>query len=212
MNKKRIILSVNDKIKVLKDVEKGIKVSEIIKKFGIQKSTVTKIIQNKENIERFISETCINPKKVKRMRHAQYEAVDKVLYEWYLQERVLKKIITNDLLKMKAKKIYQNLKGPQVVTQKCFLASDGWLTNFKNRYGIRLLTISGEKLSCDCSGMPRFIEFFKKTMEENKKANINKAIDSFTFTIEWAESNHFTFNEILLLRRMRKKAVLLKFE
>jgi len=194
------MLSVNDKIEILKDMENGIKASEISKKFGIHKSTVTKIKQNKGIIERFTSETSINPKNMKRMRHAQYEEVEKLLHAWFLLQRALKKIVTNDLLKMKAKEIHQNLGGSQR-----FLVSDGWLTKFKKRYGI-LLTKSGEKLSCD--------EVYNEGDDNDNEnnANINRVIDSFDTTIEWAECNNFTLNEILLLRRMREKAVLQKFD
>lgn len=48
-------------------------------------------------------------------------------------------------------------------------------------------------------------------IEENENTNINHIIESFNSTIEWAEGNNFSLNEILLLRRMREKAVLKKF-
>lgn len=42
--------------------------------------------------------------------------------------------------------------------------------------------------------------------------HINTVIDSFNVTIEWADDNNFPINETLLLRRMREKAVLKKFD
>lgn len=41
-----------------------------------------------------------------------------------------------------------------------FKASSGWLDNFKHRYGIRQLSITGEKLSSDVSA----VEPFKKLL------------------------------------------------
>ncbi|CAG5048130.1 unnamed protein product [Parnassius apollo] len=43
---------------------------------------------------------------------------------------------------------------------------DGWLDKFKKRFGIRLLTVSGEKLSSDESAVQPFIQHFKNKVEE----------------------------------------------
>ncbi|KAK9745282.1 hypothetical protein QE152_g7080 [Popillia japonica] len=45
-------------------------------------------------------------------------------------------------------------------------ACQGWLSMRKNGYGIRQLTISGEKLSADKSGALRFKNDFKQIVEE----------------------------------------------
>ena len=163
MNKRRrFSLSVKDKLKVIVDVENGVNVNEICKTYRIHKSTITKIKQNKQNIERFISESNVNPNKFKRLRHAKYVELEKALYVWFLKQRTNKVIVTNESIKMKAKEIYRNMG-----LEGNFLISDGWITNFKKRFGIRLLAISGEKLSCDHKMVPKFLETFKNIIAEN---------------------------------------------
>lgn len=120
MFKRRIPLSINDKLEVLEDIENGLSTSDISKKFRIYSSTICKIKQNRDNIERFTAETNINPKLLKRMRHPKYEEVERLLHQWFLEQRVMKKIITNDLLKMKAQEFHQNLGRTDR-----FLVSDG---------------------------------------------------------------------------------------
>lgn len=84
--------------------------------------------------------------------------LEKALYAWFVHERNKKKIITNELLKLKALELNRCLNGPK------FLASDGWVSKFKKRYGIRISVISGEKLSCDDRIMP---DKFQQTIQEN---------------------------------------------
>lgn len=43
-----------------------------------------------------------------------------------------------------------------------FQASDGWLDRFKKRYGIRLLSMTGEKLSSDTAAVVPFVDQFKE--------------------------------------------------
>jgi hypothetical protein len=47
-----------------------------------------------------------------------------------------------------------------------FRARYGWLDKFKNRFGMRFLTITGEKLSCDVSAVDRFVRKFQEKIEE----------------------------------------------
>jgi hypothetical protein len=47
-----------------------------------------------------------------------------------------------------------------------FRASDGWLDKFKRRFGIRLITITGENLSCDVSAVDPFVRIFQEKVEE----------------------------------------------
>lgn len=69
-------------------------------------------------------------------------------YSWFLQEavyyyeRICKKII--------------------------FKASGAWLTKFKKRYGIRMLTLTGKKLSSDFASVAPFVKKFRKRVEERK--------------------------------------------
>jgi hypothetical protein len=73
------------------------------------------------------------------------EQLDKVLYEWFTMRRSERISITGPLLIEKAKYFYAEMN----LTDKCNF-SEGWLTCFKMRHGIRRL--SGEKMSEDKEG------------------------------------------------------------
>lgn len=48
-----------------------------------------------------------------------------------------------------------------------FVASDGWLTKFKKRYGIRILSVCGESMSCNVELGNSFKNKFKNYIAEN---------------------------------------------
>lgn len=64
-------------------------------------------------------------------------------------------------MKEKAKMLYELMTG-----KSDFKASDGWLTHYKNRYGIKSLTVSGEKLSAQDEDADEFCEDLAKVLIE----------------------------------------------
>jgi hypothetical protein len=48
-----------------------------------------------------------------------------------------------------------------------FVASEGWLTRWKSRHGVRQLQICGEKLSADLSVVEEYKNKFQTILEEN---------------------------------------------
>lgn len=76
------------------------------------------------------------------MKVGEYPLKEDALTTWFLQERARNTPLTGDIIRQKAltfyEKIYKNAN---------FKASDGWFQNFKSRHGIRLLTVTAEKLS-----------------------------------------------------------------
>lgn len=71
------------------------------------------------------------------------------------------------MLREKAKSFYSQTHGDSN-----FKASSGWLDNFKRRYGIRQLSITGEKLSSDMGA----VEPFKKCLQ-NKIKELQLSLD-----------------------------------
>lgn len=66
-------------------------------------------------------------------------------------------------MKAKAVEYYESLYPNR---EKSFTASNGWLQKFRRRHGIRFLKLSGEKLSCDSSGIEPFLRQFHAKMVE----------------------------------------------
>lgn len=87
--------------------------------------------------------------------------MEDALYEWFLCQRKLHIPVGGTQLKCKAlefhKKFYEGH----------FIASDGWLTKYKKRYGIRLLKESGEKLSSAKELVAPFINKLAAVIKEH---------------------------------------------
>lgn len=159
---KRKSLTIQQKLEILKEVDNGTKIKELSVRYGVHKSTISKIKKNKENLETYVSSSYQIPKKVLRMKRSKFPEVERTLYSWFLQQRNLKNPVSNGILQLKAKEI-----NAEMGLNNNFLCSDGWLSRFKKRHGIRILTISGEKLSCDDAQISIFCEKFKQIVQEN---------------------------------------------
>lgn len=84
--------------------------------------------------------------------------MEKCLYKWFIRMRNKNWPVSGLMLKEKAKDLHSKIKE----NEGGFLASDGWLSGFKKRYGIRLLKITGEKLS----SQPHLVDPFKLKLKE----------------------------------------------
>lgn len=82
----------------------------------------------------------------KRQRRPQFEELEAALAQWHIQEQY-RLPITGDLLKIKASWFWRRL--PQYRDQPEPQFSDGWLTRFKQRHGIRDRRRHGEAASVD---------------------------------------------------------------
>ncbi|CAH1989703.1 unnamed protein product [Acanthoscelides obtectus] len=83
------------------------------------------------------------------------------LYKWFLKQRENHVPVSGEVLKQRARLLNEKMKETEN-----FVASDGWLERFKTRYGIRLLSISGEKLSAQPQLVQPFKEKLMKTITE----------------------------------------------
>jgi hypothetical protein len=79
----------------------------------------------------------------------------KTLYTCFLWERNKHTPISGEIIREKAKYVYK------MTLKNDFRALDGWLHKFKKWFGIRFLTIMGEKLSCAASTVDPFVTKFQ---------------------------------------------------
>ncbi|XP_050322584.1 LOW QUALITY PROTEIN: jerky protein homolog-like [Bactrocera neohumeralis] len=84
--------------------------------------------------------------------------MEKSLYLWFIRMRGRNCPVSGLMLKEKAKELHSLLKENSTG----FNASDGWLQRFKKRYGVRLLKVSGEKLS----SQPQLVDPFKLKLKQ----------------------------------------------
>ena len=79
----------------------------------------------------------------KKMRKADSEAVENAVFTWFRAQRSKGAMISGPVLAEKAVLFDKRINGEEST----FGASTGWLKRFKDRHGIRELTVSGECLS-----------------------------------------------------------------
>ena len=95
------------------------------------------------------------------MKTAVNPGLDKALYLWFSQKRSKGLSISGPLLFEKALDFNKKLEGSD-----SFVASKGWLTNFKNHHAIRQLKLEGESLSADTKAAADFKKELIKYLQE----------------------------------------------
>lgn len=162
-------LSLEDKVEILKRLDKGVRGNRIAADFSITASAVSQIKKQKEAIYTAVSNSLEEAKK-KTLHKPEYDELEKKLYEWFLNQRERNCPINGPLLKAKAKNLFLKLYPDK--KENDFSASDGWCAKFKRRHGIRFLKICGEILSSDTTTITPFIHQLRAKMDEMKLSNM----------------------------------------
>ena len=160
--RKRVVLSIDEKMKILKLIDKDVSYSIIMDKYGIGRSTVSDIKKNKDSIMAFKRQAAEMGmvKKAKSMKIGKDEKLDQAVFVWFKQKRAEGVPISGSILCEKAVQLSGLLGNSN------FKASSGWRWRFCKRHGIRELSLQGEKLSADKDAADKFIPEFKKVCEE----------------------------------------------
>lgn len=158
---KRKCLKLSEKVKIIDEVALGAGVTQLAKKYGVSKATICKIKRMKTQILQRTCNTFGGPGKRKTLKNAKAPKMEYSLYKWFLKQRENHVPVSGKVLKQRARLLNEKLKETEN-----FVASDGWLQRFKTRYGIRLLSISGEKLSAQPQLVQPFKEKLMKTITE----------------------------------------------
>ncbi|XP_066152268.1 jerky protein homolog-like [Euwallacea fornicatus] len=158
---KRKCLKLSDKVKIIEEVALGAGVTQLAKKYGVSKATICKIKRLKTQILRRTCTTFGSLGNRKTLKNAKAPKMENSLYKWFLKQQEKHVPISGEIIKERAKVLNEKLKETEN-----FVASDGWLQRFKTRYGIRLLSISGEKLLAQPELVQPFKEKFMETIKE----------------------------------------------
>lgn len=101
------------------------------------------------------------------LRAPYAETLDAALYEWFCIKRSEGACISGPMIQEKARELHKRLK-----VEKENAYSNGWLTKFKIRHGIRKLDVSGEQESANVEAAESFKETLKKLIaDENLSAH-----------------------------------------
>lgn len=128
MSNKRKSLCVDEKVTLIRALEKGEKKSALGRRLGFSPSTVSTIWKNKDKILKADVNGGSTSKKLKRPK---YESLDQTMLAWYHSQHQNNIHVSGPIIKAKAEEIAKQL---GVTT---FKASEGWLGKFKKRHHIK---------------------------------------------------------------------------
>lgn len=145
-------------------MDKGESVKNISIEYGVGVATVCDWKKNRSQIEDFCAkmvskDSLGNRSTVKKPKN---ESLDEALFMWFEKERERGVPISGPILKEKALSLNQKLGGDP-----SFTASIGWLSRWKDRHGVRQLSVTGESLSGAVDDSEDFKKFEK--MFNNEK-------------------------------------------
>ena len=129
--RKRVTLTIEQKLYILKKLDQGSTMSSIASEFGVGKSTVFDIKNSREKIIKFAGEAQDDSSLKSRciVRRADDDAHDRAIHHWFIQERHKGTPISGVLVMEKARLLYQQLYPGK--SDDDFKASSGWLHRFK---------------------------------------------------------------------------------
>lgn len=170
---KRNPISVETKIKILEDVDSGMKQTEIVKKYNLPQPTVSNIVRKRKRIEN--SSFGQGPNR-KRMRAATFEEIDEATFKWFCEQRAVNIPINGPIICARA------LKFAKMMNKESFKASNGWLENFQKRYGIVFKSVCGEEKSAPLNDAQSWREKeMKMILEKFLPENIYNADEAGLF-------------------------------
>lgn len=160
---KQTRLSLEQKVEILGKLDKGVKANRLAIEYAVSESAISQVKKKKADILGAVSETVEHVQK-KTLHKPDFPEVEKKLYKWFLKQRERNCPVNRLILKVKAIEIFK-LMFPNK-DEKDFVASDGWLSKFIRRHGIRFSKVWGEILSSDTSSITPFVHRFRNKITE----------------------------------------------
>nr|XP_037284947.1 major centromere autoantigen B-like [Rhipicephalus microplus] len=116
-------LSLEKKLEILKELDRSsLTKTEVAKKFDIPKSTLSRILKNKETIEGAVKNGAFSSK---RMRTTPHKELEKVIFIWFKRARSSNFPISGPIPEQMAREIAMQMGVEN------FTLSDGWHSHFK---------------------------------------------------------------------------------
>ena len=131
--------------------------------YTISNSTISEIISSK--YAHLNEDESLHRRDAKRDRSAKWKALEEALFEWEQRYEGADHVVTGEVLRVKATEFWSKL--PCYQDQPVPKWTDGWLTGFKSRYGIKLRVRHGEAADADLSNNTQVI--MEQIREEGKK-------------------------------------------
>lgn len=174
MSKKKLTsLSLKQKLQILKEVDENVNKTAICIKYKCNKSTLYRIIKNKNDIKKAATES--KNIQQKRNRKGLHDSVEKALAIWFDQQRQKNCIVTSLLLINKAKEF-------AVEFGEDFEPDSNWLFRWKKRENIKVGQIHGEASANNKESAASYVEnILPGLIAEHLPENIMNADESALF-------------------------------
>ena len=173
LKRKRSVITLEKKLQVVGELEKGKSQRCVSDLHSIPKSTVAdNIWKDREKIRKHVSASdCPSfAKKRHIVREAHFNKLDQACYLLFMQQRTKGAPVSGPLLKEKALQLFPEVHPDS--SPDLFKASAGWLQKFCCRHGIRGISLQGESLSADTSCIDTLrTELLKKMEDEGYTLN-----------------------------------------
>lgn len=135
---KQTVLTIHDKLEIIRRIENGERQYRIAKEYGIARSTVSDIKNKRDKFHSFLSMNHSPAALARRTTRQPKDMVhEQAVYQWYLEQVNSGHAVSNAVLLAQAKTIHQELHGSEPdYDPEVFQKTTGWLTRFKSRHGI----------------------------------------------------------------------------
>ena len=129
-------ITITEKCKILKEIEKGESSASISKKYGVPKQTLSGWLKEKTKIYSEVKKSKTSKKRV-RMQLSTHDDLNKACYMWLWNAQHQSIPVSGTIFKVKALYFAEDLWCDS------FQASDRWLDRWKKIYNVSFKTISG---------------------------------------------------------------------
>ncbi|CAF1125111.1 unnamed protein product [Brachionus calyciflorus] len=169
--KKRITLLNSTKKAIVLEKLKTNKSDDVIAaEFNVDRSTVTKIIKNKETYLNYDENEPANKKS--RIQNGSFHLIEKALFKWYVSAKSANIPLSYEILHEKALQFYAEFKSKNVPMKDKFEASRGWISNFLHRHNLSSKIMSGESESVDLNSIQDFKKKITSLVEKYEPCDV----------------------------------------
>ncbi|XP_039189362.1 zinc finger protein 397-like [Crotalus tigris] len=176
--RKRVNLSVKQKLELIEKLESGWSVARVCEEYGVKKQTVSDIRKAKEKLKKFVlmcdvdsTSTAAEIGARKHMKMSQEASLEEAVLRWYVERRAEGAKVRRVDLKAAANAIAADMKLG-------FKASDGWIWRFYKRHGIDHKRAGGEAAAEERA--PLGSGFYKRYLMSQIRSKSKEAAEKAT--------------------------------
>jgi len=152
-------LSALQKLEIAKLIDSNVSYSEIARRYGISKGTVTNIKKIHRELKQ-LQEQNSNIKNIRSIKLSEPgKVIDTKVYEWFCEARARNISVTGKMLQEKARHTSTTHSLGK------FMASNGWLAKFQKQHNISSKVLSGESVDMDAAAVSSWISSLQDACE-----------------------------------------------